>query len=106
MSTLTLSVLAGLGIGVVDILPMLKQKLPRYTIVAAFIHYFVMTVVIFHTRIPGLPWWLQGGVLGLALMLPMLIHVGHDDKKPLPIITANAVILGSLAGVLAHWLAG
>lgn len=36
-------------------------------------------------------------------MLPMLIHVGHDDKKTLPVIAANAVVLGSAAGVLAHY---
>lgn len=104
MNTLPLSILAGIAIGVIDIVPMLKLRLPRYTIVAAFIHYFVATVVIFHAHIPGVPWWLKGGLLGLALMLPMLIHVGHGDKKPLPIIAANAVVLGSLAGILAQYL--
>ena len=69
-----------------------------------YIHYFVATIVIFHTHIPGVPWWLTGGVLGFAMMTPMLIHVGHDDKKQLPIIAANSVVLGTAAGFLAHYL--
>ena len=94
----------GIGIGIVDIVPMIIMKLPRYTIVSSFIHFLVATVVIFHTAIPGVPWWLKGAVLGLGLMLPMLIHVGHGDRKPVPAITANAIVLGTVAGVLAHWL--
>jgi hypothetical protein len=104
LSAFVVSVLVGIGIGVIDIVPMIRLKLPRYTIIAAFIHYFVATIVIFHINIPGISWWLKGGVLGFALMLPMLIHVGHDDKKPLPIMTVNAIVLGSLAGILAHYL--
>lgn len=105
MNTLLVSSIAGVVIGGIDIAPMIRLKLPRYTIIASFIHFFVATVVIFHTRLPYLPWWLQGGVLGFALMLPMLIHVGHEDTKPLPIITANAVVLGTAVGILARYLA-
>ena len=104
MNTLLLSVLCGIAIGIVDILPMIRLRLPRYTIIASFIHFFTVTVVIFHSGIPHLPWWLKGGVLGFLLMLPMLIHVGHSDRKPLPIITLNAVVLGTMAGFLAHYL--
>lgn len=104
LSAFALSICIGIAIGVVDILPMIKLKLPRYTIIASFIHFFVATVVIFHTSIPYVPWWLKGGVLGFALMAPMLIHVGHSDKKPLPVIAANAVVFGSVAGILAHYL--
>ena len=105
MDSLLLSAVAGVVIGIVDIIPMIRLKLPRHTIIASFIHFFVVTVIIFHVAIPFLPWWLKGGLVGLALMLPMLVHVGHDDKKPLPIITANAIVLGSAAGIAAHYLA-
>lgn len=104
MNDFTLSLLLGLAIGLIDVIPMILQKLPRHTNVAAFIHYFVATVVIVNIDLPGLPWWIEGGVLGLALMIPTLIHVGHEDRKPLPVITANAVILGEIAAVAAHYL--
>jgi hypothetical protein len=33
----------------------------------------------------------------------MLIHVGATDKKPLPIITVNAIVLGTLIGLAGHY---
>jgi len=104
MNQLLLSGLLGLLIGIIDVIPMIIKRLPTYSVIAAFIHYFVATVVIVNIDIPLLPWWLEGGVLGLALMLPMLIHVGHTDKKPLPVITANAVVLGSIAEIAAYFI--
>jgi hypothetical protein len=104
MNTFLWSLVVGAIIGVADVLPMIKMRFPRYTIIAAFVHYFVATIVIFHVELPLLPWWLKGGVIGLALIVPMLIHVGHDDRKPLPIIAANAVVWGTVAGIAAHYL--
>ena len=104
MDKLLLSVLMGLVIATTDIIPMLIKRLPRYSTIAAFIHYFVATIVIVNIDIPLLPWWLEGGVLGFMLMAPMLIHVGHEDKKPLPIICANAVVFGSVAEIVSHFI--
>lgn len=104
MNKLFLSILLGLFIAIIDVIPMIIMKLPKYSTVSAFIHYFVATIVIVNIDIPQLPWWLEGGVLGFALMLPMLIHVGHSDKKPLPVITANAIILGSVAKIVSHFI--
>lgn len=104
MNTFLLSVLLGLVIGIIDIVPMIVKKLPAYSTISAFFHYFFATIVIVNINIPYLPWWLKGAVVGLALMIPMLIHVGHGNRKPIPIITANAIILGSVAGIAAHFL--
>lgn len=104
MDKLTLSILLGLAIGVVDIIPMIIKKMPKYSTVSAFIHYFIATIVIINIDIPWLPWWLKGGIVGLALTLPMLIQVGHDDKKALPPMTINAVVLGSIVGIVSHFI--
>lgn len=104
MDRLSFSVLLGLIIGVIDIIPMIIKKIPRYSTVAAFIHYFIATIVIVNIDIPQLPWWLEGGVLGFVLMLPMLIHVAHTDRKPLPVITINAIVLGSVAEITSYFL--
>ena len=97
MDKLLFSILLGLLIGLIDIIPMMVQKLPKYSTVSAFIHYFFITIVIIHLDLPQVPWWLQGGIV------PMLIQVGHDDRKPVPIIATNALILGSVVGILAHF---
>ena len=106
MDKLIFSGIVGLVAGIVDIIPMIILKLPRYTTVAAFFHYFFVSIIILNVDIPHLPWWLEGGVIGLALMIPMLIHVGHSDKKPLPVITLNAILLGTLAGIAGHFFTG
>ena len=104
MDKLSLSILMGLVIGIIDIIPMIIKRLPKYSTVAAFIHFFIATIVIVNIDIQLLPWWLEGGILGFALMLPMLIHVGHEDKKPLPIIAVNAIVLGSVAEIVSYFL--
>ena len=104
MDKLVFSVIIGLVAGIIDIIPMIVQKLPRYSTVAAFFHYFFVSIVILNVDIPHIVWWLEGGLLGLALVIPMLIHVGYTDKKPLPIITLNAILLGALVGVAGHYL--
>ncbi len=104
MDELLLSVIIGLAAGVVDVIPMIAQKLPRYSTIAAFFHYFFISIIIVNIDLPHIPWWLEGGLISFALMIPMLIHVGHEDKKPLPIIAANSVIIGTLVGIAGHFL--
>ncbi len=104
MDKLTLSFLLGFIIAIVDIIPMMIKKLPKYSTITAFIHYFIATIVIVNIDLPYLPWWLEGGILGFALMLPMLIHVGHTDKKPIPIITMNAIVFGSVAEIASYFI--
>lgn len=101
MDKLLFSAIIGLIAGVIDIIPMIMQKLPRYSTVSAFFHYFF---VFLNVDIPHIPWWLEGGVVGLALTIPMLIQVGHSDKKSLPIIAFNAILLGTLVGLAGHYI--
>jgi formate-dependent nitrite reductase membrane component NrfD len=104
MDKLSLSILLGLAIGIIDIIPMIIKKLPKYSTVSAFIHYFIATIIIANISIPQLTWWIEGGVLGFLLILPMLIHVGHTDKNPLPVITINAIVLGSVVEIVSHFI--
>lgn len=104
MDKLLFSVIIGLVVGIIDIIPMIIMKLPRYSTIASFFHFFFVSIVILNVDIPYIPWWLEGGIVGLVLMIPMLIHVGHSDKKPLPIIAFNAVFFGTLVGIAGHYL--
>ena len=82
MDKLIFSAIIGLIAGVIDIIPM----------------------IMLNVDIPHIPWWLEGGVVGLALTIPMLIQVGHSDKKSLPIIAFNAILLGTLVGLAGHYI--
>jgi hypothetical protein len=104
MNTLLLSVIIGIVAGAIDIIPMIVQKLPKYSTFSAFIYYLFISVIIVNIDLPYIAWWLEGGLISFALMIPMLIHVGATDKKPLPIITVNAIVLGTLIGIAGHYL--
>lgn len=96
MDKLLFSAIIGLIAGVIDIIPMIMQKLPRYSTVSAFFHYFFVSIIILNVDIPHIPWWLEGGVVGLALTIPMLIQVGHSDKKSLANNSIQCHIIGNI----------
>lgn len=96
MDKLIFSAIIGLIAGVIDIIPMIMQKLPRYSTVSAFFHYFFVSIIILNVDIPHIPWWLEGGVVGLALTIPMLIQVGHSDKKSLANNSIQCHIIGNI----------
>jgi hypothetical protein len=104
MDTLLLSVIIGIAAGIIDVTPMIIQRLPKYSTVAAFVYFFFISIIIVNIDLPHIPWWLEGGLISFALMVPVLIHVGHTDKKPLPVITVNAIIIGTLIGIAGHFL--
>lgn len=96
MDKLLFSAIIGLVAGVIDIIPMIMQKLPRYSTVSAFFHYFFVSIIILNVDIPHISWWLEGGVVGLALTIPMLIQVGHSDKKSLANNSIQCHIIGNI----------
>ena len=96
--------LFGTIIGFLDILPMMKMKLDRYSIASAFVFYFVLPFVIWNVDLFGMAWWLKGGILGLALALPTIIVVAKEDKKSVPPMLLMSVVLGTLTGVTGHYM--
>lgn len=104
MDTLLLSVIIGVIAGVIDIIPMILQKLDKRATISAFLQYFFVSVIIVNIDIPHIAWWLQGGLISLALALPVVVIVSTEDKKAVPVILTMAVILGTLIGLAGHFL--
>lgn len=104
MDKLVFSVIVGLVAGAIDVIPMIIQKLQRHSTVSAFFHHLFVSIIILNVDIPHIVWWLEGGIVGLALAIPMLIQIGGSDKKSIPIIALNAVVLGTLVGLAGHYL--
>jgi hypothetical protein len=92
----------GLIAGLIDIIPMVIKKLDKKATISAFVQYFFVSIVIVNIDIPGLVWWLQGGIISFALALPIIIIVSSSDKKSVPIITSMSIILGTLIGIAGH----
>ena len=104
MDTLLLSAIIGITAGVIDIIPMLIQKLDKRATISAFLQYFFVSIIIVNIDLPHVAWWLQGGLISVALSLPVVVLVAAEDRKAVPIILTMAAILGTLIGVAGHYL--
>jgi len=104
MNTLLLSAIIGLVAGTIDIIPMAIKKLDKRASISAFLQYFFVSIIIVNIDLPNIVWWLQGGLISVALALPVVVLVSAQDKKAVPIILTMAAILGTLIGVAGHFL--
>jgi hypothetical protein len=104
MDTLLLSVLIGIAAGTIDIIPMIIQKLDKRATISAFLQYFFVSIIIVNIDLPHVVWWLQGGLISVALSLPVVCIVSMEDKKAVPIILTMAAVLGTLIGIAGHFL--
>ena len=57
MDKLLFSAIIGLVAGVINIIPMIMQKRPRYSTVSAFFYYFFVSIIILNVDIPHISWW-------------------------------------------------
>ena len=104
MDALLLSVIIGIVAGTVDIIPMIIKKLEKRGAISAFLQYFFVSIIIVNIDLPHIVWWLQGGLISVALALPVVVIVSMHDKKAVPIILSMAAVLGTLIGFAGHYL--
>lgn len=104
MNIILLSVLIGIVAGAIDALPMILKKLPKRAIVSAFLQYLFVSVIIINIDLPNVVWWIEGGLIALMMAIPIVIIIAEADKKSVPIILANAVVLGTLIALAGHFL--
>lgn len=98
MSKLLISLLIGIIAGVIDVIPMMIQKLDKYANWSAFFHWVIMGIFISYIEISFSP-WLKGLVVALLGIIPVLIIVSKEDKKSVIPISIMSAILGILVGI-------
>jgi hypothetical protein len=103
VKTFLLTLLVGAVFGVIDVLPMIKMKLDKHSIVSAYVFYLIAPFIIYNTSLFGMPWWLSGGVITLLLALPVVILVAKNGLKTAMPIAMMSVVLGTLIGVVGHF---
>ena len=99
-----LTLLIGIVAGVIDVLPMIKMKVDKYSCISAFVYYVIVTFVIFGINWFGDLWWLRGGVTSLLMAIPVIILVAKEDKKSPVAMTIMSIVLGSIIGLVGHTL--
>jgi len=104
MKTFLLTLLVGVVSGTIDIMPMIKMKLDKYSITSAFVFYLIAPFIVYNTNLFRMPWWLKGGVVTLLLALPVIIVVAKNDMKATVPILVMSVVLGTLIGVAGKFV--
>lgn len=92
MNNILIALTIGIIAGIIDVIPMILQKLNKYASISAFSHWVVLGLII-----PFVSWeiapWLKGLILGVISAIPVMILVSEKDKKSLlPIIFMSALL--------------
>ncbi|HEX3020226.1 MAG TPA: hypothetical protein VHP36_07980 [Chitinispirillaceae bacterium] len=103
MSKLFLSVVIGIFAGAIDVLPMIAQKLDRYSNISAFIQWIIVSFVITHIEF-GIHGWLKGLTVAVLMSIPIIILVMKADMKSIVPILLMSAVLGSLVGLVSDKL--
>jgi hypothetical protein len=99
MSNILIAILIGSVAGVIDIIPMIIQKLDKYSITSAFFQWVVLGLVISFIKIPGINGWAKGLITAVLMAIPIVILVAKSDVKSVSIILITSAVLGSLVGL-------
>ena len=98
MNNILVATIIGLVAAIIDVIPMIIQKLDKTSCISAFIHYFILGLII-----PFVNWelapWLKGLVISLMMALPVMVIVYSKDKKAIIPMTIFALILGGGIGI-------
>jgi hypothetical protein len=101
MTKIIKGILVGAGAGVLDVLPMLAQKLPWDANLSAFCFWVVTGVVVATSNLNLRPVF-KGVVLAFLILTPCVILIGW--KEPISLIPIGIMTL--LLGAGVGWLLG
>jgi len=98
MKPIYIATLIGITAGIIDVIPMIIQKLNRTACLSAFIHYFVLGLII-----PFIAWeiapWAKGTIVSLLTSIPIMVIVYPEDKKALIPMSIFSILLGAGIGI-------
>lgn len=104
MTHFTLSLAVGAVAGALDVIPMIAQQLAFRSCLSAFCTYLFAAVIVFYSDLPYLPWWADGMAVTLMMALPVVLTFAGKERKAVPMVLLNALLLGFLIGVAERFL--
>jgi len=98
MNDFLIAIIIGLVAGLIDVTPMIIMKLEKAANISAFVHYFVLGLII-----PFVGWdiapWIKGIIISILSALPVMIIVYPKDKKAIIPMIVFSLILGAGIGI-------
>ncbi len=93
MNNILIALSIGIVAGIIDVIPMIIQKMEKSANLSAFSHWVVLGLII-----PFVSWniapWLKGLIIAEISAIPILFIVATKDKKTILPITIMSAILG------------
>lgn len=97
------TLLIGLILGVIDVLPMIKKKLSIYECLSAFSFHLIMPTILYLLKVEGSK-IVIGGLLYIICTIPLAILATKEDKKIIPIMLSTSCIIGLISGFFLDFL--
>jgi hypothetical protein len=98
MNDFLIAIIIGIVAGLIDVTPMIIMKLEKVANISAFVHYFVLGLII-----PFVSWdiapWIKGIIISLLSALPIMIIVYPKDKKAIIPMILFSLLLGAGIGI-------
>ncbi len=105
MNDILIALIIGTVAGVIDVIPMLIQKMDKYANLSAFFHWLVLGIII-----PFVSWnmapWLKGLVIAELAAIPVLLMIVKEDKKAILPVSVMSAILGAGTGLAGAYFIG
>lgn len=98
MNNFLIAISIGIIAGLIDIIPMIIQKLDKHDIASAFVHYFALGLIIPFVNW-GIPPWIKGMTIAFLSAIPIVILVYPKDKKAILPILLFSLLLGAGIGI-------
>ncbi len=99
MNDILIAIIIGLVAGLIDVIPMLIQKIDKRDCISAFVHYFALGLIIPFVNW-DLPPWIKGIIIALLTALPIMIIVYPKDKKAIIPMVLFSFIIGAGIGLV------
>ena len=80
------------------------MKLDKYATLSAFTFYLIMPFIIFNMNVLQEIWWIKGGIITFLLAIPIMILASQENNKNMIPIGLMALILGTIIGIVGHYL--
>jgi hypothetical protein len=105
MNEILIALIIGIIAGIIDVTPMIIQKMEKTANLSAFVHWVILGLII-----PFVSWniapWLKGAIIAELSAIPILLIITAKDKKALIPVTVMSAILGAAIGWTGSYFIG
>lgn len=104
MKTYLTIILIGLVSGFIGIIPLLRKKADKYTVLAGFVLFLLMPYVVYRLSLPWTQWWWKGMVISVALSLPLVIASGRGNTRCVFPLLIMSLLVGLFISFVGYYL--